>query len=89
MVRAAQELTRAGSPQVDAARELREASADLIAETVGSSFSDPHELRGASLMIVDIISQYVLMESAGWIPERDPAAVGAELERLIKRGLYR
>jgi hypothetical protein len=40
-------------------------------------------------MVADVITQYVLMVAAGWIPERDPKAVAVELERLVKRGLYR
>ncbi|MFL5843540.1 MAG: hypothetical protein ACJ762_02525 [Solirubrobacteraceae bacterium] len=89
VVRAAQELSRAGSPQVDAAGELREAAAKLIGTHLKAGRRGGKGLRGASLMVVDIVSQYVLMESAGWIPERDVAAVAEQLERLIEHGLYR
>lgn len=88
-MRAAQELSHAGSPHVEAARELRDAAAQLVAKRLRPAGKADPAARGASLLIVDIVSQYALMEAAGWIPERDPAAVAEQLERLIKRGLYR
>ena len=89
VVRAAQELSRTGSPHVETARELRDDCASVVAKRLCPGGKSAPAARGAALMIVDIVSQYAWMEAAGWIPERDPRAVAEQLERLVKRGLYR
>jgi hypothetical protein len=90
VVRASQELTRAGSAQADVARDLRDATATAVAKRLQPGKRPRGKsVRGASLMVVDIVRQYVLMESAGWIPERDIEAVAHQLEHLIEHGLYR
>ncbi len=47
------------------------------------------QTHGSAVMLVDTLDQHVLMEAAGWIPEREPAAVAAALGNLVERGLYR
>jgi AcrR family transcriptional regulator len=90
VIRASQELARAGSPQAEVARELRDGAATLVARRLQpNKRPNSKRVRGASLMVSDILRQYVLMESAGWIPERDPEAVAHQLEHLIEHGLYR
>jgi AcrR family transcriptional regulator len=88
VVRVTQELTRVGTAEADAHRALRAAAAALLATRLqnGNGRSDPGP---GALMVADVITQYVLMVAAGWIPERDPKSVAVELERLVKRGLYR
>jgi len=84
VVRASQELTRTGSLHLEAAEQLRSAAAVLIAKRLGR----PAKAKGASLMIVDILSQYAFMEAAGWTPHREPDAVAVQLEWLVQKGLY-
>jgi AcrR family transcriptional regulator len=88
VVRVTQELTRVGTPEAEAHRALRASAAALLASRLQGDQSGADPAPGA-LMVADVITQYVLMVAAGWIPERDPRAVAVELERLVKRGLYR
>jgi AcrR family transcriptional regulator len=87
-VRVMQELTRVGTPEAEAHRELRAAAAEQL-KTGADTDGEPSESDPPALMVADVLTQYVLMGVAGWIPERDPKAVAVELERLVKRGLYR
>ncbi len=88
VIRAVQELARAGTQEAETRRLLRRDVAALLALRLGElvEIEDLHE---ASLLISDVINQYVLMEAAGWIPERDLTAVAAQVERLALKGLYR
>jgi AcrR family transcriptional regulator len=88
VVRAAQELSRAGSPEAEMRRELRERASDLLVERLEPIVVAGH-VRACADMVSDVVAQYVLMESAGWIPERDPRAVATELDRLVRKGLYK
>jgi AcrR family transcriptional regulator len=88
VIRAVQELARAGTQEAETRRLLRKDVAALLAMRLGEQveLADLHE---ASLLISDVVNQYVLMEAAGWIPERDLTAVAAQVERLALKGLYR
>lgn len=88
VVRVMQELTRVGSAELDEHAELRAAAAGLVEPRLrtGTGVSDSHP---AALLVCDVITQYAFMTAAGWIAEREPEAVAIELERLVKRGLYR
>ncbi|UGS34858.1 TetR/AcrR family transcriptional regulator [Capillimicrobium parvum] len=88
VVRAAQELSRAGSPEADLRRELRLRASALLGERLEPIVGED-QTRAAADMVADIVAQYVLMESAGWIPERDARAVASELDRLVRKGLYK
>lgn len=88
VVRASQELMRVGSPHLLPAKELRSACADLIAKRLGSPRVDTSALRGASLMVTDIIAQYALTEAVGWIQHKDPERVATQIELLVLHGLY-
>ncbi|MDX6688417.1 MAG: hypothetical protein QOF86_4545 [Baekduia sp.] len=88
VVRVTQELTRVGTAEAEAHRALRAAAAALLATRLQNA-QDKSDPGPGALMVADVITQYVLMVAAGWIPERDPKAVAVELERLVKRGLYR
>jgi hypothetical protein len=94
LVRASQELTRAGSQHLKAAEQLRSSAADLIARRLQPSRSGRRKAPGgrtapgASLMIVDVLSQYAFMDAAGWLPLREPETVAAQLERIVQKGLY-
>jgi hypothetical protein len=88
VVRASQELTRAGSPHLAAAEQLRSDAAALIATRLNPSKRGARKARGASLMIVDVLSQYAFMDAAGWLALRDPEVVASQLERLVQKGLY-
>lgn len=88
VIRAVQELARAGTQEAETRRQLRRDVAGLLAIRLGelTEIADLHE---ASLLVCDVVNQYVLMEAAGWIPARDQAAVAAQVERLALKGLYR
>lgn len=94
LVRASQELTRAGSQHLQAAEELRSSAAGLIANRLQPSRNGRRKTpggrtaQGASLMIVDVLSQYAFMDAAGWLPPREPEIVAAQLERIAQKGLY-
>jgi AcrR family transcriptional regulator len=87
-VRIAQELMLVDPAEDASNRDLREATRSLLAGRLGDGITGS-ERELVARMIVDIITQYVFMESAGWLPERDARAVAVELERMVKRGLYR
>jgi hypothetical protein len=91
VVRALHELARVGSPDAESRHVLRDQVAELLMPKLAAAtgLDDVEDVRPATLMVCDIVAQYALMEAAGWVPERDPAAVAKELERLVKRGLYR
>jgi hypothetical protein len=82
LVRASQELTRAGSQHLQAANRLQP-SRNGRRKTPGGRTA-----QGASLMIVDVLSQYAFMDAAGWLPPREPEIVAAQLERIAQKGLY-
>jgi AcrR family transcriptional regulator len=88
VIRAVQELARAGTQEAETRRLLRKDVAALLEGRLGQlvEIDDLHE---ASLLISDVVNQYVLMEAAGWIPERDLTAVAGQVERLALKGLYR
>jgi AcrR family transcriptional regulator len=88
VVRVMQELTRLGSPELEQHAALRASAAALVEPWLrtGTGVSDS---RPAALMVCDIITQYAFMTAAGWIAEVEPKPVAVELERLLKRGLYR
>jgi hypothetical protein len=56
VVKASQELMRTGSPHLRPAQELRSACAERIAERLGPPSTASPTIRGASLMVVDIIT---------------------------------
>lgn len=88
VVRAAQELSRVGSEEAEAQRQLRATLVDLVRARLepdlGKAKAEP-----ASHVVVDMATQYVVMEAAGWSPKRSGPRVAAELERLVETGLYR
>jgi AcrR family transcriptional regulator len=88
VVRAAQELTRLGSEESELSRALRDACADLFAESLSSALKESRQRRLAGLMVYDILNHYAVMESAAWIPKRDLRAVAQQVERLLNDGLY-
>lgn len=87
VVRALHELASVGSAESDQRRQLRD---DVVALALPrlQEATGLKDARAATFMVADILTQYALMEAAGWIPDRDPAAVALEVERLVKRGLY-
>lgn len=87
VVRAAAELTRAGTEAAASRRRLRDATASLLARHLPPQPSW-RETRAATLMLVDVLDQYVLMEASGWIPERPPRTIAAHVEHLVVTGLY-
>ena len=89
VVRASQELMRKGTSHLRPAEELRSRCAALVADRLRADAKPNDELRGASLMIVDILAQYALMDAAGWVPPRDPKLVSSQLEWLVQHGLYK
>lgn len=88
VVRAAAEVALPGTDAATARRQLRDACASLLARYL-QDMPSWRQTHGAAVMLVDTLDQHALMEAAGWIPERDPAAVAAALDRLAQRGLYR
>jgi AcrR family transcriptional regulator len=87
VIRAAAEVVRAGTEEAAARRRLRDECANLLARHIEPRGSW-REIRATALLLADILDQYVLMEAAGWIRERDPGDVAAGLESLVRRGLY-
>jgi AcrR family transcriptional regulator len=87
-VRIAQELMLVDPAEDASNRDLRETAKSLLAGRLDDGTVGP-ERELVARMIVDIITQYVFMESAGWLPERDARAVAVELDRMVKHGLYR
>jgi AcrR family transcriptional regulator len=88
VIRAVQELARAGTAEAETRRLLRRDVAALLAIRLGE-LTEIRDLHEASLLVSDVINQYVLMEAAGWIPARDQSAVATQVERLALKGLYR
>lgn len=88
VVRASQELMRIGSPHLRPAKELRSACADLVAKRLGSPSASSPAIRGASLLVTDIIAQYALTEAVGWIRHKNPERVARQVELLVLHGLY-
>lgn len=88
VVRAAAEVALPGTEAATTRRQLRDACASLIARYL-QSIPSWRLTHGSAVMLVDTLDQQVLMEAAGWIPEREPSAIAAALDRLIQQGLYR
>jgi len=88
VVRAAQELGHVGTAESELRHQLREIAGVAVNAQLDQTLGKPIS-RAAALVVADIVAQYVLMESAGWIPKRDTRAVATELERLVKKGLYK
>ena len=87
VVRAAAEVALPSTEAADARRQLRDACASLLARHL-QGMPSWRLTHGSAVMLVDTLDQQVLMEAAGWIPERSPAAIAAALNRLVQRGLY-
>jgi AcrR family transcriptional regulator len=88
VIRAVQELARAGTQEAETRRLVRQDVAALLATRLGALI-EIHDLHEASLLVSDVVNQYVLMEAAGWIPERAVDDVATQVERLALHGLYR
>jgi AcrR family transcriptional regulator len=88
VVRAAQELTRLDSKESSLSRRLRDACADLFADSLPGSVTRSRQRRLAGLMVYDILNHYTVMEAAAWIPKRPLGAVAEQVDRLICDGLY-
>jgi AcrR family transcriptional regulator len=86
-VRVAQELLLVDAAQAVSQRELRSAAAELMERHLDEAIA-PRERDLAAYMVADVVTQYVVMEAAGWVPERDAKAVSVELARLMTKGLY-
>ncbi len=89
VIRAAAEIQHIEPAEVEARRRLRDTCAGLIAAHLGEVEGGWLRARSAALLLCDVVAQYGLMEAAGWIEERDPAAVAKALGHLVDQGLYR
>jgi AcrR family transcriptional regulator len=88
IVRASTEVVR-HEPSVAAAFvALRAQSAQRLARHLRPGLSRKRA-DSASLMLVDTLDQYALMEAAGWTPARDVSVVAGTLTHLVRHGLYR
>jgi AcrR family transcriptional regulator len=87
-VRVSQELMLVEAAEAESYRELCEAATQLVARRLDRRLAE-HDRELAARMVVNVIAQYIVMESASWIPQRDARAVAIELDRLCRRGLYR
>jgi AcrR family transcriptional regulator len=87
VIRASAEIARPQTPEAAARQRLRDVCANLLTRHVEPQGSW-RATRAAALMLVDVLDQYVLMETAGWTAERDPEAVAAGLTGLVVNGLY-
>ena len=88
VVRASAEIQHLEPGEMQAQRRLREVCGGLIAQKL-PDVGDWRKSRAVALMLADTVAQYVLMEAAGWVEERDPATVARALARLVENGLYR
>lgn len=87
VVRAAAEVQHLDAGELEARRRLREVCAGLIVPHL--HVESWRAGRTAALMLADVVAQYVLMEAAGWVEEREPADVARALGHLAEKGLYR
>jgi AcrR family transcriptional regulator len=87
VVRAATEVLRRDSPEAIERRRLRDRCASLMLPYLQDA-GDWRKARAASLLLVDVLDQYALMEAAGWVEERQPTAVGVTLRGMVEQGLY-
>jgi AcrR family transcriptional regulator len=87
IVRATVEVVRPGTRAAAAAQRLRDIAATLLAR-----FLPNHawrDARAASLLLVDVLDQYVFAEVTGAVATRSHAEVAGTLAALVQRGLYR
>ncbi|NLT06958.1 MAG: TetR/AcrR family transcriptional regulator [Solirubrobacterales bacterium] len=87
VIRASAEVALPGTDAAELRRTLRDACATLLARHL-QGMPSWRLTHGSAVMLVDTLAQTILMEAAGWIPERDPADIARALERLVQRGLY-
>jgi AcrR family transcriptional regulator len=87
VVRAAAEVVYAEPSELEARRRLRDACAGIMAQQLESP-RGWHEARHAALLLADVVAQYVFMEAAGWLEQRDPDEVADSVARLVDHGLY-
>jgi AcrR family transcriptional regulator len=85
VIRASAEMMRPGTTEAAISRELRRSCAYLLEPQVRSAGVGG---RAETLMVVDTVDQYALMEACGWIPERPLADVVHTLVQLLTDGLY-
>ncbi len=87
VVRATQEVARIGTGEDKLRSQLRAQCALLLSKHM-EELVDPSMVSMSSELVADVVAQYALIESAGWVPMREAQAVATELDCLIRRGLY-
>ena len=87
VVHASMEMLHRDATHATTRQRLRGLCAGLLARHLEAELSW-RDARGAALTLSDALDQYVLMETVGWIEEKDPLLVAANLNELVERGLY-
>jgi AcrR family transcriptional regulator len=87
VVRASIEMLHRDAGHATTRQRLRGLCAGLLARHLEQGLSW-RDARGAALILSDVLDQLSLMEAAGWIEERDPKRVAANLNELVEHGLY-
>ncbi len=88
VARGMMELGDAGGQEAAGRQRLRDTCASLLMPHL-LELAEWRDARTAALVLVDMLDQYVLMEAAGWTPERSPRSIAAQLNRLVTSGLYK
>jgi AcrR family transcriptional regulator len=86
VVRASMEMLHRDPAHATARQRLRGLCAGLLARHLEAKLSW-RDARGAALILSDVLDQYSVMETVGWI-EEDPSIVAANLNELVDHGLY-
>jgi len=68
-------------------RVLRETCAGLLAWHLREPLTQ-RDARLVARTLIDVLDQYTLMESMGWIKRRDPSDVASALHSMVMQGLY-
>lgn len=87
VVRAATDLVHSDADAAAARQRLRDRCASILLVDLQGALGW-RRARAAAHLLADILDQYVLMETAGWVPQRDAEEVAAALHHLVTRGLY-
>lgn len=87
VVRAAMEVVHRGNEPADEQRRLRDRCAAILAVDLQTRL--PWRLaRASALMLCDMLDQYALMETSGWVAEREERDVARAVADLVAGGLY-
>jgi AcrR family transcriptional regulator len=87
VVRASAEVLLRVPEHAAARRQLRDATAGLLAWHLREPLAQ-RDARLVGRLLVDVLDQYVWMETTSALPERNPERVAEALHQMVLRGVY-